>query len=469
MVVVSPLTSEAILGIDFLQAQQAMIDLGRGTLQLRQSGCDILLDAPTHTKSSIDTQQVCMSSTVEIPPRIVMTVCARFEKPVDGVWLVEDKQPHLAVGCAVVEPSSTDVPVCVLNVSDEPVTLYAGTVVASLQPVEVPTGVNATDQGAIPEVDDGKRQLLWQLVEGCSTDLSASDRDIFYSLLLKHADIFASSTVDFGRTDKVRHSIDTGTAPPIRQPARRISPHRREEVKTLLEQMLEKGVVEPSSSPWASPVVLVRKKDGSMRFCINYRKLNEVTRKDAYPLPRIDVTLDTLHGSHWFTILDLLSGYWQVQVEEADKEKTAFCTPEGLYHFRVMPFGLCNAPATFQRLMDFVLSGLQWSQCSVYLDDIIVLGHSFETHLQNLDSVFQRLWEAGLRLKPAKCAFFREEVQYLDHVISRQGVATDPEKVAKVATWPVPTSRREVQQFIGFANYYRRFIKDFPQETRPLH
>ena len=150
MVVVSALTSEAILGIDFLQAQQAMIDLGRGTLQLRQSGCDILLDAPTHTKSSIDTQQVCMSSTVEIPPRIVMTVCARFEKPVDGVWLVEDKQPHLAVGCAVVEPSSTDVPVCVLNVSDEPVTLYAGTVVASLQPVEVPTGANATDQGAIP-------------------------------------------------------------------------------------------------------------------------------------------------------------------------------------------------------------------------------------------------------------------------------------------------------------------------------
>ena len=469
MVVVSPLTSEAILGIDFLQAQRAIIDLDRGTLQLRQSGCDILLDPPTPTKSCTDTQQVRMADTVEIPPRAVMTVSAHLETPVEGVWLMEEvstKQPHLAVGRAVVEPSSTDVPVCVLNVSDEPVTLYAGAVIATAQPVELPTGVNAADQGFSPQVDDAKIQLL---VDGCSTNLSAGERDLFYGLLLKHADVLASSTADLGRTDKIHHRIDTGTAQPIRQPVRRISPHRREEVKVLLEQMLANGVVEPSSSPWASPVVLVRKKDGSMRFCIDFRKLNEVTRKDAYPLPRIDVTLDTLHGSNWFTTLDLLSGYWQVQLEETDKEKTAFSTPEGLYQFRVMPFGLCNAPASFQRLMDLVLSGLQWSQCLVYLDDIIVLGHSFETHIQNLDSVFKRLKEAGLRLKPSKCAFFRKEVKYLGHVISCQGVATDPEKVEKVATWPPPTSRREVQQFIGFANYYRRFIKDFAQVARPLH
>ena len=472
MVIVSPLTSEAILGIDFLQAQQAMIDLGQGVLHLRQSGCDISLGVPTPLKSCTDTQQVRMITTTMVPPRAVMTVSAQFEVPVEGVWLVEEaltKQSRLAVGRCVVEPSSTDVPVCVLNVSDEPVTLYAGAIVATLQPVELPATVNAADQGPGPVVSDDKRQLLWDLVDGCSMNLSEGERDLFFSLLLKHADVFASSTAGLGRTNKVRHHIDTGTAQPIRQTVRRISPHRREEVKALLEQMLAKGVVEPSSSPWAAPVVLVRKKDGSMRFCIDYRKLNEVTRKDAYPLPRIDVTLDALHGSCWFTTLDLLSGYWQVEVEEADRAKTAFCTPEGLYQFRVMPFGLCNAPACFQRLMDLVLSGLQWSQCLVYLDDIIVLGNSFETHIQNLDSVFQRLQEAGLRLKPAKCAFFRKEVQYLGHIISRQGVATDPEKVGKVASWPVPTSRREVQQFVGFANYYRRFIKDFAQLARPLH
>ena len=175
-----------------------------------------------------------------------------------------------------------------------------------------------------------------------------------------------------------------------------------------------------------------------------------------------------LSGSHWFTTLDLLSGYWQVEMAETDKEKTAFCTTEGLFQFRVMPFELCNAPASFQRLMDLVLSGLQWAQCLVYLDDII-LGRSFAEHIRNLDSVLQRLRESGLRLKPAKCAFFRQEVRYLGHVISRKGVSTDPEKVTRIATWLTPTSRRKTQQFLGFANYCRRFIKDFAQLARPLH
>ena len=189
--------------------------------------------------------------------------------------------------------------------------------------------------------------------------------------------------------------------------------------------------------------MLVQKKDGSTRFCIDYRKVNQVTHKDAYPLPHIDMTLDMLHGSHWFTTLDLLSGYWQVEMAEADKEKTAFCTTEGLYQFRVMPFGLCNAPASFQRL-----SGLQWSQCLVYLDDIVVLGQSFEEHIRNLDSVFQWLRESGLRLKPSKCAFFQKEVRYLGHIISRDGVTTDPEKTAKVTIWQAQISKKETQQFL---------------------
>ena len=226
---------------------------------------------------------------------------------------------------------------------------------------------------------------------------------MFFHLLLSYADVIADSTADLGRTDKLQHSIHTGDAPPVRQPVRHIPPQRQDEVLTLLQEMLERGVVEPSTSPWASPIVLVRKKDGSTRFCVDYRKLNDATRKDTYPLPRIDANLDTLHGSQWFSTLDLLSGYWQVVIDEADRSKTAFCTTEGLFQFKVMPFGLCNAPATFQRLMDLVLAGLQWSDCLVYLDDVVMFGRTFEEHLCNLSSVLQRMREAGLRLKPSKC------------------------------------------------------------------
>ena len=194
-----------------------------------------------------------------------------------------------------------------------------------------------------------------------------------------------------------------------------------------------------------------------------------MTRKDAYPLPRIDDTLDTLAGSKLFTTLDLLSGYWQVEVAEADRAKTAFCTTEGLYEFTVMPFGLCNAPATFQRLMDLVLRGLQWSQCLVYINDVIIPGRCFEDHLGNLQAVFQRLRQAGLKLQPKKCAFLQRQVNYLGHVVTCDGVAADPTKVEKVATWPTPTTTKEVQQFLGFAGYYRRFVRDFAEIARPLH
>ena len=196
--------------------------------------------------------------------------------------------------------------------------------------------------------------------------------------------------------------------------------------------MLDQGVIQPSSSPWASPVVLAKKKDGSLRFCVDYRKLNAVTRKDAYALPRIDDTLDALAGSKWFSTLDLASGYWQVEMHPDDREMTAFSTADGLFEFNVMPFGLCNAPATFQRLMDLILAGLQWSACLVYLDDIIIMGRSFEEHLSNLGAVLERLQKAGLKLKPDKCAFLQKRVLYLGHIVSDQGITPDPGKTAKV-------------------------------------
>ena len=183
----------------------------------------------------------------------------------------------------------------------------------------------------------------------------------------------------------------------------------------------------------------------------------------------MDDTLDILAGSGLFSTLDLISGYWQVEVKPEDREKIAFVTSEGLYEFNVLPFGMCNGPATFQRLMNILLAEIQWHSCLVYLDDIIVFGRSFAEHIRNLAEVFQQLRDANLRLQVKKCTFCRDTVKFLGHVISTAGIATDPEKVEKVSKWPVPINIREVQQFVGLVNYYRRFVKDFAQLAKPLH
>lgn len=313
------------------------------------------------------------------------------------------------------------------------------------------------------------RPDLRELLDRCKENLSNAQAMQADKFLQRYQHLFASSNFDLGRTSVVKHKINTGPMEkPIKQGARRIPLHLMQEVDKQVNEMLEKGVIEPSNSPWASPVVLVRKKDGSMRFCIDYRRLNEVTVKNAYPLPNIEEAFDYLSGHALFSTLDLNSGYWQVAMEEDDKSKTAFVTRKGLFQFKVMPFGLTCAPATFERLMETVLAGLQWDKCLVYLDDIIVIGKSFDDMLCNLERVFDRLLRAGLKLKARKCNLFATKVSYLGHIISQEGIATDPEKIKAVAEWPVPSSVSEVRSFLGLCSYYRRFIRDFASEAKPL-
>ncbi|KAL0200588.1 hypothetical protein M9458_003775, partial [Cirrhinus mrigala] len=221
--------------------------------------------------------------------------------------------------------------------------------------------------------------------------------------------------------------------------------------------------------PYASPVVVVTKKDGSLRLCIDYRKLNSCSTRDAFPLPRIEEALEALGQAKYFSTLDLTSGYWQVEVAEQDKHKTAFSTPMGLFEANRMPFGLQNAPSTFQRLMTSCFGDLNFTHLLIYLDDIIIFSKSFNEHLERLQLAFDRLREHGLKLKPSKCQLVRKEVQYLGHLVSAEGIRTDPEKISKVKDWERPTNRMEVLRFLGFVGYYRRYVKGYSNLAAPLY
>ena len=278
--------------------------------------------------------------------------------------------------------------------------------------------------------------------------------------------MFALDNTELGHTSLVQHRVDTGDHPPVKQLPRRLPFSRREKVTEFIDEMMRPGVVQPSTSVWANPIVLVPKRDGSLRFCVDYRKLNAITKKDVYPLPRID---DILGQARYFTTLDLASGFWQIEMDPATLEKSAFTTHCGLHELVRMPFGLCNAPATFQRLMQAVLSGLEWRVCFVYLDDILVCSRSFQEHLQHLNLVIERLRRAGLTLKPQKCYFLQKEVHYLGHLISHEGIAPDPAKTEKVREFPIPTDVTKVRQFVGLASYHRRFVPGFARIATPLH
>ena len=325
-------------------------------------------------------------------------------------------------------------PIRYANFSNESKTIYPGTNIATFSPVHVIKTIDKSHDETYKQVP----KHLQDLYERSTDGMSSTQKKQVAKLLSKYGETFSKTDTDLGRTGIIERKIPTGNASAIKQPVRRVPLHLQGEVDKQIVDMLENGIIQPPTSPWSSGIVLVKKKDGTRRSCVDYRRLNDATIKDAYPLPRIDESLDQLAGSKWLSCLDLSSGY------------------------------LCNAPATFERLMETVLSGLHWQICLVYLDDIIVYGKSFEELINNLDQVLRRFADAVLKLKPKKCQLFKKEVEFLGHMINEFGVSTDPRKIDCIEYWPQPSNMREIRSFLGLCSYYRRFIPDYSHVAKPL-
>ncbi len=477
---VADISLDGILGFDFLNSNQCYLDVGKGEL-----GFGELPNNPYDDDDDEEsTVHVAASRTLEVPPESEAMITGRFlnkpSSPTEGILepVYDFLSTHpLLLARTLVDTKNEDVVLRVLNVTQETICVHEGTIVANFDPIceistkEEPKKCKSVHVAA-NQNDVNLSQLPEHLVEMWDrsiSDLNEDQQSRFRQLLMKHYDLFAKSKDDLGVTDLVEHRINTGDAQPVRQRARRLPIQQREVEKEQIEDMLKRGIVTESQSPWASPVVLVRKKDNTWRWCVDFRAVNLLSIKDSYPLPRIDDSLDRLSGAKWFSTLDLQSGYWQVKMAPEDQAKTAFITSQGLYEFKVMPFGLANAPATFERLMERILKGLQWETCLVYLDDVVVFAQEFDQAIDRLDTVFSRLEAAGLKLNPNKCNLFQKEVAYLGHVVSENGIATDPEKISAVESWPIPRCVTELRSFLGTCSYYRKFILGYANIARPLH
>lgn len=362
----------------------------------------------------------------------------------------------------------------VMNITDEDCTLHPRTRLGVLHDFEEEGVSEAKISVGCNRIVISKNASEVGDCRTCPVDLDGaecepSERRQLRDLVSKNRDMFFNDEEDLGYTEWVNHSINLRDQRPVVSAFRRIPPSQLMEVKRHIQGLLDQNIVQKSTSPYASPVVIVRKKDNSIRLCVDYRRLNEKTIPDAYPLPRIDDSLDALGGAKLFSTLDLASGYHQVAMNPADREKTAFITPFGLFEYLRMPMGLSTSPATFQRLMQTSMNDLVFQILLIYLDDLLVYSRTFAEHLQRLQMVFDRLREVGLKLNPKKCNLVRTSVEFLGYTVSGQGIATSDSKVKAVAEWPTPKTVKDVRSFLGLASYYRRFVNGFSKLAGPLH
>ena len=468
--ILTGVTKHIVLGNDFLYQQGVRLEysdltmaVGRDILMLHQKGINKDLNFLVKAKE-----------TKLISPQSVGFVQLEFDGNLKGDCLIvpQANSPLFQDEPGVMAPSvvgtvggSMPMVLPIVNNTGKVLKVSAKSILAVAQDLKALQSenieINAVD--ITEQEDENDKKTDFNL-----DHLDNTTKGKLISFLHKFERIFAATDKELGRTGLVKLGLDTGDHPPIRQRPYRCMLSKQKLVEEHIEDMLNSGIIRHSSSPWASPVVVIPKRDGTCRFCVDFRKINAILVKNGYPLPNIQDIFSHMGKSKYFTTLDLKSGYWQIEVKESDRCKTAFVTHKGLYEFNVMAFGIATAPSVFQDLMNKVLSGIGNEYAMAYLDDVIVFSETLEDHFRHLEDVFERLESAGLKLKKSKCEFLKKEIHYLGHIISDKGIRPDEAKIDAIRNLPAPTTVKDVRAFIGMVGFYRNFITHFAETAKPL-
>ena len=477
---VADIENDGIIGMDFLKAHHCDFVLTRQILKV--NGEEVLCFANSRSAQP-RCCRVAILELVEIPPECEIIVPGYTKGVINkiGTGLIEAdnkffQNKGLVVAKALVCPTTGTVPIRIANPYAQSYKLYKNTIVASYEPVEteqlVPVNKVQTDEPVLAACS--QRDLpehLQELYAKSTQNLDSEQQSKLKDLLIEYQNQFSKDSYDIGRTTILEHHINVkpGTKP-IKQQPYRLPMAKRRDAENEIKRMAECDLIEPSTSPWSSPAIIVPKKNGGIRFCIDYRRLNKVTIPDSMPLPRCDDSLDALGGSKLFSTLDLRQGFFQIGLDSQSRPLTAFCIPgSGLWQFKVVPFGSMTSPAVFERVMERIFAGLTFNSLLLYLDDIIVFGQNFDIRLENLREVLKRLAASNMKLNCDKCLFFHTQVSFLGHRVSSEGISVGPEKTKVVRDWPVPRNVTELRSFVGLCSYMRKFIAGFSSICKPLH
>ena len=453
-----------LLGRDFMKRfKRAMFDFDKHRVKLGATWVDCVGAVPSP-------QKVRLLSSEDIPARYEKIVVARcktglsmldldFEpaKVINGIFVTKARVVPDVKGMFLLS---------IMNISESDIRINGRKVLGHVNEVGETLGCLPADYANNIETSELRKSHLAGAKFG--KNLSIKEKSKLVDLIQKHANVFARNPKKPSQTSVV-HPIITGGAPPVKSRYYRVPVAWEGEINEQIQEMLDNGIIRPSSSPWNSPIILVKKKDGTTRFVCDFRGLNDVTKKDTYPLPHMRDVIDKMAGSKYWTTLDAASAYWSMPLREEDKEKTAFAAPRGKYEFNVTSYGLTNAGASYQRLMDVTLSGVSGHRILAYMDDVIIFSRSFEEHIRDLELVFNCFEKANISLKASKCVFGSDRVEFLGFELSSEGVKPQKRLTEAIENFAQPKCKKEVKSFLGMANFYRNFIKHFAEISNPLN